>query len=273
MDTSRYDFLSLDLQDDGVLVVTLDDPDRLNAITEQGHGELVEVWQEADRSDHVRAILLRAEGRAFSAGGDYEMIDHILADESTHRRVLKEARELVRNIIECSKPIVSAINGPAVGAGLAAALMADIPVAARSAKIIDGHTNIGVAAGDHAAVIWPLLIGMAKSKYFLMTNEALDGEEAERIGLVAKVVEDDELDDFTRNLASQLAARSPEALGWTKHTLNHWLRMAYPIFDASVAYEFLGFTGSDAAEGLSAAKEKRPPRFGPQEQGDGGGSP
>ncbi|HEY7822556.1 MAG TPA: enoyl-CoA hydratase/isomerase family protein, partial [Acidimicrobiia bacterium] len=201
-------------------------------------------------------------GRVFSAGGAYEMIDHVLDDESAHRRVLKEARELVRNIIECSKPIVSAINGAAVGAGLAAALMADIPVAARSARIIDGHTNIGVAAGDHAAVIWPLLIGVARSKYYLMTNEPLDGEEAERIGLVAKVVEDDELDDFTRDLASRLAARSAEALGWTKHTLNHWLRMAYPIFDASVAYEFLGFTGSDAREGLTAAKEKRPPKFG-----------
>ena len=263
MDTSPYEFLRLDLRADGVLVVTLDDPDRLNAITERGHGELVEVWREADRSEQVRAILLRAEGRAFSAGGDYEMIDRIVADESTHRRVLKEARELVRNIIECSKPIVSAINGPAVGAGLAAALMADIPVVARSARIIDGHTNIGVAAGDHAAVIWPLLAGMARSKYYLMTNDPLDGEEAERIGLVAKVVEDDELDDFTRNLASQLAGRSPEALAWTKHTLNHWLRMAYPIFDASVAYEFLGFTGSAGAEGLSAVREKRPPRFAP----------
>lgn len=262
MDISRYDFLKPDLHDDGVLVVTFDDPERLNAITEQGHGELVEIWQAADRSEHIRVVLLRAEGRAFSAGGDYGMIDHIVADESTHRRVLKEARELVRNIIECSKPIVSAINGAAVGAGLAAALMADIPVAARSARIIDGHTNIGVAAGDHAAVIWPLLIGMAKSKYYLMTNEPLDGEEAERIGLVAKVVEDDELDDFTRDLASQLAARSAEALGWTKHTLNHWLRMAYPIFDASVAYEFLGFTGPDAREGLTAAKQKRPPEFG-----------
>lgn len=262
MDISRYVFLKLDLHHDGVLVVTLDDPERLNAITESGHTELVDLWRDADRSDAVRVVLLRAEGRAFSAGGDYGMIDHIVEDQATHRRVLKEARELVRNIIECSKPTVSAINGAAVGAGLAAALMADIPIAARSARIIDGHTNIGVAAGDHAAVIWPLLIGMAKSKYYLMTNEPLGGDEAERIGLVAKVVEDDELDDFTRDLASRLAARSPEALGWTKHTLNHWLRMAYPIFDSSVAYEFLGFTGSDAREGLTAAKEKRSPRFG-----------
>ncbi len=263
MEPGRYQYLHLDQEPNGVLVVTLGEPDRLNAVSERGHTELVELWAEIDRDEQVRAVLLRSEGRAFSAGGAYEMIERIVADHAAHRRILKEARELVRNIIECSKPIVSAINGPAVGAGLATALLADIPVAGRSARIIDGHTNIGVAAGDHAAVIWPLLVGMAKAKYYLLTNEPLDGEEAERIGLVAKVVDDDILDSYTRDLASQLAARSPEALSWTKHTLNHWLRTAYPIFDASLAYEFLGFGGPDASEGLAAVKEKRPPVFPP----------
>jgi enoyl-CoA hydratase len=261
MDASAYEYLELNLQDDGVLVVSFSNPDKLNAVTARGHSELADIWPEIDRSDAVRAVLLRADGRAFSAGGDFDMITNIIEDESAHRRVLKEARELVRNMIECSKPIVSAINGPAVGAGLAAALLADIPVAAQSARIIDGHTTIGVTAGDHAAVIWPLLIGMAKAKYYLMTNEPLDGAEAERIGLVAKVVENDHLDTFTRDLSSRLASGSGEALGWTKHTLNHWLRMAYPIFDASVAYEFLGFSGRDAPEGVAAAREKRAPRF------------
>ena len=261
MDQTRYRYLQLDLQPEGVLIVTMGDPERLNAVTEEGHTELVDIWPEVDRDPEVRVVLLKAKGRAFSAGGSYDMIDNVVADFATHRRVLKEARELVRNIIECSKPIVSAINGPAVGAGLAAGLLADIPVAGRSARIIDGHTNIGVTAGDHAAVIWPLLIGMAKAKHYLLTNEPLDGEEAERIGLVAKVVDDDALDTYTRDLASRLAARPAEAMSWTKHTLNHWLRMAYPIFDASLAYEFLGFHSPDAAEGLAAVKEKRPPKF------------
>lgn len=261
METSRYEYLQLELAEDGVLLVTLGDPDRLNAVSERGHTELVTIWPEIDRDDEVRAVLLRSKGRAFSAGGSYDMIDRIVEEPTTHRRVLKEARELVRNIIECSKPIVSAINGPAVGAGLAAALLADIPVAGRAARIIDGHTTIGVAAGDHAAVIWPLLIGMAKAKFYLMTNEPLTGEEAERIGLVAHVVDDDTLESYTRNLAAQLAGGSAEALAWTKHTLNHWLRTAYPIFDASVAYEFLGFGGPDVIEGLAAVKEKRPPQF------------
>ncbi len=256
-----YEYLDTDLHADGVLEITLGNVDRLNAVTALGHTELVRIWPEVDADREVRVVLLRAEGRAFSAGGDFDMISDIVRDPTIHRKVLKEARELVRNIIECSKPIVSAINGPAVGAGLAAALMADIPVAAKSARIIDGHTTIGVTAGDHAAVVWPLLIGMAKSKFYLLTNEPLDGAEAERIGLVAKVVEDGELDGYTRNLASTLAAGPAEALQWTKHTLNHWLRMAYPIFDASVAYEFLGFLGGDAAEGLAAMREKRKPEF------------
>ena len=261
MDIDSYEYLELKPGSDGVLEITLGNPDRLNAVTAAGHSELVSVWPEIDADSGVKVVLLRAEGRAFSAGGDFEMISEIIEEPRTHRRVLKEARELVRNIIECSKPIVSAINGPAVGAGLAAALMADIPVAAKSARIIDGHTTIGVTAGDHAAVIWPLLIGMAKAKFYLLTNEPLDGEEAERIGLVARVVDDDDLDSYTRDLASNLAAGSDEALQWTKHTLNHWLRMAYPIFDASVAYEFLGFHGDDAAEGLAAIREKRRPQF------------
>jgi len=261
MDLSRYNYLNLDLRSNGVLTVTFDNPENLNAVTELGHHELVHIWPDVDADLEVRVVLLRAEGRAFSAGGDYEMIDKILADPSAHRRVLKEARDLVRNIIECSKPIVSAINGVAVGAGLAAALLADIPVAARSARFLDGHTTIGVTAGDHAAVIWPLLVGMAKSKYHLMTNRPIDGETAERIGLVAEVVDDKDLEAFTEALADELAEGAQEAIQWTKHTLNHWLRMAYPIFDASVAYEFLGFHGPDVVEGIAASREKRRPNF------------
>ena len=135
MDQARYEFLQLDQRPNGVLTVTFDNPSKLNAVTERGHYELVQLWPEVDADPDVRVVLLRGEGRAFSAGGDYEMIENIMSDTEAHRRVLKEARELVRNIIECSKPIVSAINGVAVGAGLAAALMADIPVAARSARI------------------------------------------------------------------------------------------------------------------------------------------
>lgn len=261
MALSDYHQLRIDPGEDGVTEVVLDRPNSLNSVDIDGHRELTYIWNDLDSNPDTRVILLRAEGRAFSAGGDFQLIQAMIDDPDTHRRTLREARDLVRNVVECSKPIVSAINGPAVGAGLAAALLADIPIAARSAKILDGHTTLGVAAGDHAVLIWPLLMGMAKAKYHLLTNEPIDGAEAERLGLVARVVDDDDLVEEAREVARRLAAGSSQALSWTKHTLNHWLRAAYPAFDASVAYEFLGFMGPDAAEGLAAVKEKRPPRF------------
>jgi enoyl-CoA hydratase len=153
------------------------------------------------------------------------------------------------------------MHGPAVGAGLVAGLLADVSVAARTAKIIDGHTRLGVAAGDHAAVCWPLLCGMAKAKYYLLTCDTLTGEEAERIGLVSLCVDDDQVRARALEVAEQLAGGAQAALRWTKHTLNHWYRSQLPAFDASLAYEFLGFTGADAREGLASHVEKRAPRF------------
>lgn len=257
-----YQTLQIDRQPSGVTEVVLNNPERLNSVDVAGHRELTAIWSDLDADPETKVILLRAEGRAFSAGGDFSLIEAMMNDSAVHRRTLREARDLVRNLIECSKPIVSVINGVAVGAGLAAALLADIPIAGRSARILDGHTTLGVAAGDHAVLIWPLLVGMAKAKYHLLTNEPIDGTEAERLGLVAKVVDDDQLLEEARRIAGRLAAGPAEALSWTKHTLNHWLRAAYPAFDASVAYEFLGFLGPDPREGLAAVREKRPPTFG-----------
>ena len=166
------------------------------------------------------------------------------------------------NVINCSKPIVSAMHGPAVGAGLVAGLLADVSVVARSAKIIDGHTRLGVAAGDHAAICWPLLCGMAKAKYYLLTCEPLTGEEAERIGLVSLCVDDDRVHDTALEVAVSLGSGAQAAIRWTKQTLNNWYRANSGIFDASLAYEFLGFGGPDAREGLASHREKRPPNFG-----------
>lgn len=261
MGLDEYRHLRIDRSESGVTEVVLDNQARLNSVDARGHRELAYVWNDLDSDSSTRAVLLRAEGRAFSAGGDFSLIEDMISDPETHRRALREARDLVRNVLECSKPIVSAINGPAVGAGLAAALLADIPIAGRSARILDGHTSLGVTAGDHSVLIWPLLVGMAKAKYHLLVNEPIDGTEAERLGLVARVVDDENLLDEARDMAHRLASGPAEALSWTKHTLNHWLRMAYPAFDASLAYEFLGFLGEDAREGLAAVREKRPPRF------------
>jgi enoyl-CoA hydratase len=256
-----YDKLKLDTPAEGVLRVTISEPARLNAVDMTGHRELSEIWREADRDDKVRAVVVTGEGRAFSAGGDLSMIEEMTRDHATRMRVFAEARDIVYNVLNCSKPIVSAIQGPAVGAGLAVALLADISVAGRSAKIIDGHTRLGVAAGDHAAIVWPLLCGLAKAKYHLLLCEPMTGAEAERIGLVSVCVDDDEVHDRALAIAERLAAGSAEAIQLTKLALNNWLRQAGPTFDASLALEFFGFSGPDLREGLSAVREKRPPRF------------
>ena len=174
---------------------------------------------------------------------------------------MREARDLVYNVVNCSKPVVSAIHGPAVGAGLAVALLADISVAGRTAKIVDGHTRLGVAAGDHAVICWPLLCGMAKAKYYLLTCDALTGEEAERIGLVSLCVDDDEVQDKAMEVARKLVLGSPSAVSFTKLALNNWYRTAGPAFDASLALEFYGFGLPDVSEGVAAHREKRAPRF------------
>ena len=149
-----------------------------------------------------------------------------------------------------------------MGAGLVVGLLADISIAGRSARIIDGHTRIGVVAGDHAAIVWPLLCGLAKSKYYLMLCEPMSGEEAERIGLVSLVVDDGQTNAKALEIARRLKAGSRTALQWTKYSLNNWLRLAGPTFDTSLALEFLAFTGPDAKEGVDAARAKRRANFG-----------
>ena len=178
-------------------------------------------------------------------------------------KMWKDGRQLVENMLACGKPIISAINGPAAGGGLAVALLADISIASKKAKLVDGHTSLGVAADDHAVAIWPLLVGMAKSKYFLMLNEPVTGEEAERMGLVSLAVEPDEVMERALSVATRLAKGAPEAIRFTKIALNNWIRSAWPSFEASLAFGILGFTGPEAKEGLSALKEKRPPNFDP----------
>ena len=252
--------LSFDRPEDGVLRITLNAPG-LNAVTPAVHRELADVWLAVDRDPETRVALLTGAGRAFSAGGSFELLDQMIGDYATRTRIMREARDLVFNVINCSKPVVSAIHGPAVGAGLVAALLADVSVAARSARIIDGHTRLGVTAGDHAAICWPLLCGMAKAKYYLLTCDPLTGEEAERIGLVSLCVDDGEVQERALSVATGLAGGAQSAIRWTKHTLNHWYRAQSAVLDASLAYEFFGFGGPDAAEGLASHREKRPPRF------------
>ena len=258
---SGYTHLLFEYPQERILKITINRPDRYNALDAVGHKELTYVWREVDEDPDIDVVIITGAGKAFSAGGDLDMVETLTTDYNARVNIWKEAKDLVYNIINCGKPIISAINGPAVGAGLVAALLADISIVAKSVSITDGHTRLGVAAGDHAAIIWPLLCGMAKAKYYLLTCDRLSGEEAERIGLVALCVEDDELQDKAMEVAQKLANGAPTAIRWTKYALNNWLRQAGPIYDASTALEMLGFGGPEVKEGLAALKEKRDPKF------------
>jgi enoyl-CoA hydratase len=278
---ARYQALRLHRHPDGVLEVVMSgegaNKSGLATANAQMHFELAEIWRDIDRDPDTRVAIIRGEGKGFSAGGDLQLVEDMATDFDVRARVWREARDLVYNVINCSKPIVSAMHGPAVGAGLVAGLLADISIAAKTARIIDGHTRLGVAAGDHAAIVWPLLCGMAKAKYYLMLCEPVSGEEAERIGLVSLAVDENDLLPKAVEVAQKLANGSQTAIRWTKYALNNWLRSAGPAFDTSLALEFMGFAGPDVREGVNSLRERRAPDFGasdpwraaPQKPSDG----
>jgi enoyl-CoA hydratase len=262
MDYSSYDRLLFERHDNGVLLITMNRPEVYNAADEAMHGQLARLWTDVARDEATRVAVITGAGKAFSAGGDLAMVERMAGDYERTTHMLSEMSDLVYNIINCDKPIVSAINGVAVGAGLVIALLADISICAADARLGDGHVKLGAAAGDHAAIIWPLLCGMARARYYLLTGEMLDGAEAERIGLVSKAMPGEAVLPEALRVAGELAAGSQLAIRLTKKALNGWLRAAGPIFDQSAAYEMLTFLGPDLAEGVSALRAKRKPSFG-----------
>jgi enoyl-CoA hydratase len=261
MEFVEYQQLRFERRDHGVLLITIDRPEKYNAADEQLHGEFARVWRDVADDPQTRVAVITGAGEAFSAGGDLAMVERMAGDHAAVAHMLGEMSALVYNLINCEKPVVSAVNGVAVGAGLVVALLADISVCAEDARLGDGHVKLGVAAGDHAAIIWPLLAGMAKARYYLLTGEMLTGAEAERIGLVSTSVPREQVLPEALRIAGSLATGSQLAIRWTKRALNGWLRTAGPIFDQSAAYEMLGFLGPDVLEGVAALREKRPPRF------------
>lgn len=253
-----YETLLFERKEDGVLVVTLNRPHALNAMTYEMHAELARVWSDIARDATTKIVVVTGAGRGFSAGNDLKQPD---ASREQWMKIMQEASQIVYGIVNLEKPVIAAINGAAVGAGLAVALTCDITIAADDAKLIDGHTKVGVVAGDHAALSWPLLCGMAKAKYYLLTCDTLVGSEAERIGLVTMSVPREEVVPTALEVAGRLSKGSQQAIRWTKRALNHWYLQAAPIFELSTALEMLGVSGEDADEARAAFREGREPDF------------
>jgi enoyl-CoA hydratase len=262
MNYTDFQFLKFEHKPNGVLLITINRPEVMNATNARLHWELTKIWGVVNDDAKTKvAVITGAGDKAFSAGGDLNWITGMVGNAKTINSVMTEASDIVYNVMACEKPVISAINGVAVGAGLAVAMMADISIMAEEAKITDGHVKLGVAAGDHAAILWPLLCGRAKAKYYLMTADFVSGKEAERIGLVSLCVPRAQLMDKAMEVADKLAAGSQQAIRFTKRSLNGWMHMARPTFESSLAMEMLCFLGEDAAEGVAAVREKRAPVF------------
>jgi len=259
---ARYTRLKFDRPHAKILRITMENG-RMNTTDAALHAELGEIWRDVDKDQSVNAVVLTGAGKVFSAGGDFAIIQENIDDFTSRARQWKEARDIVYNVINCSKPVVSAMRGVAVGAGLVCGVLAEMSIAIKDCRIIDGLVRVGVAAGDHAAIVWPLLCGLAKAKYYLLLCDQVLGEEAERIGLVSLAVDDSELDAKAVEIATRLAEGAQSAIRWTKYALNNWLRAMGPTFDTSLALEFLGFTGPEVKEGLASHREKRSPSFPP----------
>jgi enoyl-CoA hydratase len=273
MNFDDLECLKTQLRPNGVLIMTMQTGQKKNAMTAQLHRELATVWHAIAQDSAINVVVITGSGDAFSAGGELNWVKSLIEKTTTEhgRKDFSDFDELMampEGMLNLNKPIVAAVNGAAVAGGLAVALMSDISVVAEDAIICDGHVRGGLVAGDHAALMWPLLCGMAKSKYYLLTGRALDGAEAARIGLVSLAVPREDVLVTALQIADELATGPQLAIRWTKRALNGWLRQAIPIFEHSAALERLSFIHPDAAEGLAAIIERRKPRYPSTEQKD-----
>src|ERR1700676_5393054 len=214
---AAYSRLTLDYPSKRILRLTFNRPETYNSVDAETHTQLTNIWRDINNDPEINAVIVTGAGKAFSAGGDFELIKSVLDNPVARMATWKEAKDLVYNVINCNKPIISAINGVAVGAGLVVGILADVSIAGKWARIVDGHTRLGVAAGGVACIIWPLLCGLAKAKYYLLTCKPLSGEEAERIGLVSLCVEDADLQKTALDVAEDLSNGAQSAVRWTKY--------------------------------------------------------
>jgi enoyl-CoA hydratase len=259
LDPQRYDAIVIDKRPDGVALATLNRPEKLNAVNATLHHELARLTREADDDNDVRVLVITGAGRAFCAGGDFSpKNDRDDGDAIT----MREGRQIVDHLLECSKPVISAVNGYAMGLGATVALLADVVFAARSAVFADTHVNMGIGAGDGGQVIWPLLMGVNRAKYFLMTGERVTATEAERMGLVNFVVDDGTVVDEALALAGRLARGPGLAISASKVAVNNYIRVISSlVLPLSLSLEERTLASHDHREAVRAFQEKRDAQF------------
>jgi enoyl-CoA hydratase/carnithine racemase len=267
-DYGRYEFILVDKEPNGIATVTLNRPEKLNAVSADFHEELRDVWLDLGNDYEVDVIILTGAGRAFCAGGDVSNMG--AADQPFGGGRSKdplavmgaEARRLVMNMLDVEQPVIAAVNGDAFGLGASLALLSDIIVVADDARIADTHVKVGLVAGDGGVVIWPLLIGPHRAKELLMRGNRLTGAEAFAMGMVNYSVARADVMTKARELAEELAAGAPLAIRWTKYAVNRWIKDVFQqTFDVGIALEMVSMRTADHEEGKASFHERRPPKF------------
>ncbi len=245
-----------------VLRVTIAHPvSALNAVDEALHHDLTQLFADLRREGSARAVVLTGRGRAFSAGGDFNWFPQ-LREPGRLEALRRDAKQLIWDLLDVEIPIVAAVNGHAMGLGASIALLCDSIFMADTATIGDPHVKVGIVAGDGGVAIWPLALGPARAKQYLLTGDPLSAAEAERIGLINKVVPAADLQAEALAFAQRLAAGAPLAIRYTKLAVNKLVKDALNVaFDTSTALELLTFHSDDHREALAAIREKRPPKF------------
>lgn len=261
-DYSDYQYLTVERQDDGVAVLTLNRPDKRNAINNEMHTELERVFLQIGSDEQIRALVLTGAGKAFCAGGDARSMEDGSFVPTGPATPFRAVRTLLHNLLEIEQPVVAAVNGDAAGLGANIALYCDIIIASETARFADTHTRMGLVAGDGGVIIWPLLIGWARAKEYLLTGDWITGAQGQQMGLVNYAVPQDRVIPTAMEWAQRLAAGAPKAMRWTKYSMNRILRDQINLaLDVSTFLEAATMYSADLREAASAFFEKRTPRF------------
>jgi enoyl-CoA hydratase len=257
-----YEHLRIERDGDVLRLVIDVANDPMNLVTPELHDDLVAVVSRLRSHPDARAVMLSAEGRAFSAGGDIERLMPGMQDSSKRERIRLHTHQLLVDLLDIPMPVVVAVQGHAVGLAASLVLLCDVIVMSRKAKLIDPHITIGIVPGDGGAVAWPLTLGHVLAKRYLLTGDPLPAEEAHRLGLVTELADPEEVGDVALAWAHRLAAGPPLALRYTKQAINGLLRRdALQALELSTSLEMLTFATEDHREALAAWRERREPRF------------
>jgi enoyl-CoA hydratase len=254
----NYDQILIEKRPNGVAIATLNQPHKLNAVDPNMHLEILSLARDADEDPDVKVLVVTGAGRAFCAGGDFSPG----RPRFSGPRIWRQGRQLVDDFLDCETPIITAVNGPAMGLGATIALLGDVIFAARSATIGDTHVKIASGAGDGGQLFWPLLVGINRAKYFMMTGEVLTGEQAEKLGLVNFVVDDDQLMTKALELAERLASGPSLAITASKMGINKYVKfVSNLVLPYTLKSQSATLHTEDAAEAIAAFREKRPPKY------------